>query len=79
MIDARALQVASTRSGTSARSTSPQAKLARPLVELREMHARGMEPMRARTRLAPRISRLARQTSGQPPFIVTPPGTIVAS
>ena len=35
--------------------------------------------MRARTRVAPRISRLARHTSGQPPHSTTPPVTGLGS
>ena len=57
-----ALHDASTRKGTSRRSTSPQGKSRARLSSWARCSAR-KAPMRAMTRLAPRISRLARHTS----------------
>jgi hypothetical protein len=67
-------QVASTRNGTSARSTSPQATLRACSRSSSRCSARN-EASTASTRPAPRTHRFARHTSGQPPLTVTPPGT----
>src|SRR5262245_16898169 len=68
------LQVASTRNGTSGRNTSPQGTLRARFLSSFKCSARN-EATTASTRPAPRSQRLARQASGQPPLMVTPPGT----
>ena len=62
------------RRGTSGRRVSAQGSLRARLSSWARWRAR-KAAMRARTREAPRRWRLARQTSGQPPWRVTPPGT----
>ena len=53
-------------------NVSPQGNLRARLSSWAKCITRN-DPIRANTRFAPRITKLARQTSGQPPVIVTPP------
>ena len=69
-----ALHEASTRNGTSRRRIWLQGTLCARLSSWARCIARN-SATRASTRTAPRSSRLARQTSGQPPVTVTPPRT----